>query len=146
MDRRLTRLGNRLGVGLYRRTNGRLVGYPAVDVLLLTVPGRRSGRSRATCVRFLRTADGLLVWGTASGCPRDPDWFRNLRAAGTAVVRIGRESVPVRARELLGPERDTAWRLVRQELPQVDRYARRSGRTIPVAVLRSGGDPVVDDQ
>ena len=99
MNRRLTRVGNQVGVWLYRRLGGRLSGGRGdVRVLLLTTPGRRTGVPRSTCVAFLDTADGPVVWGSGSGSSRDPDWFRNLRAATTAEVQIGRD-------RFLGPPR-----------------------------------------
>lgn len=141
MRRRFTRIGNRSGVALYRRLGGRLSsGSKHVTVLLITVPGRRSGLPRSTCVRYLRTPDGLVVWGTGSGSRRDPDWFRNLRAAGTAVVQIGRERHLVRCRELTGAARDAMWTdTILAAAPAVTRYARKAGRTIPVAVLEPVG-------
>jgi deazaflavin-dependent oxidoreductase (nitroreductase family) len=137
VKRRLIRIGNRIGVGMYRALDGRLAsGSKDVHVLLLTTPGRRTGRPRSTCVRFLETGDRLVVWGTGSGAPQDPDWFRNLRAADRAVVQIRADRVPVRPRELLGAERDAVWRdTVLARAPEVARYARKAGRTIPVAVL-----------
>ena len=145
MSRRLTRVGNRIAVALYRRLDGRLSsGRTGVDVLLLTVPGRRTGQRRSTCVRFLRVPDGLVVWGTGSGSAHDPDWFRNLRAAGVAEVQIGSDRLRVRPRELHGAAREAMWAdTVLARAPEVARYARRAGRTIPVAVLdvldRPGG-------
>lgn len=138
MRRWLTRAGNHLAVGLYRRLDGRLSsGRKGVEVLLVTTPGRRTGRPRSTCVRFLRTPDGLVVWGTGSGSTRDPDWFRNLRAADVADIQIGRERLRVRPRELRGPDRDALWNdTVLEQAPEVARYARRANRTIPVAILR----------
>jgi deazaflavin-dependent oxidoreductase (nitroreductase family) len=131
---RLTRIGNRIGVWTYRWSDGRLVG--GGKVLMLTVPGRRTGLPRSTCVRFLRTAEGLVVWGTASGAPRDPDWFRNLRAADLAEVQVGADRFAVRPRELVGDAREATWRdTVLVQVPGVARYARKAGRTIPVAVL-----------
>jgi deazaflavin-dependent oxidoreductase (nitroreductase family) len=137
MKRRLTRLGNLVGVWLYRALDGRLAsGRRDVRVLLVTTPGRRTGVPRSTCVRFLESAGGLLVWGTGAGAPRDPDWFRNLRAADTADVQVGAEHFRVRPRELQGAERDSAWRdTVLVQAPEVATYARKAGRTIPVAVL-----------
>jgi deazaflavin-dependent oxidoreductase (nitroreductase family) len=130
----LTRIGNRMAVWLYRRSDGRLVG--GGKVLMLTVPGRRTGLRRSTCMRFLETDGGLVVWGTASGAPRDPDWFRNLRAADAAEVQVGRDTIRVRPRELLGAEREAMWQgTVLARVPEVVRYARRAGRPIPVAVL-----------
>jgi deazaflavin-dependent oxidoreductase (nitroreductase family) len=130
----MARVGNRIAVWLYRRSDGRLVGGD--KVLMLTVPGRRSGLPRSTCMRFLETDEGLVVWGTASGSPRDPDWFRNLRAADIADVQVGRDRFRVRPRELVGAAREAAWNdTVLARVPEVARYARKAGRTIPVAVL-----------
>ena len=67
-------------------------------VLMLTVPGRRTGLPRSTCVRFLETDEGLVVWGTGSGATRDPDWFRNLRVAEIADVQVGGDRFRARPR------------------------------------------------
>jgi F420H(2)-dependent quinone reductase len=140
--RRWARAGNRLGVWLYRTLDGRLSsGSRRVHVLMLTVPGRRTGLPRSTCVRYLDTDAGYVVWGTGSGSTRDPDWFRNLRAADLADVQVGARRLRVRPRELLGDERDRTWKdLVLAEAPEVQKYAHRAGRTIPVAVLTPDGD------
>lgn len=137
MKRRLTRTGNRIAVGLYRRLDGRLAsGRKDVNVLLISVPGRRTGLPRSTCVRFLQTSDGPVVWGTGSGSTRDPDWFRNLRVADVADVQIGRERFRVQPRELIGAARETMWSdTILARAPEVARYARKAGRTIPVAIL-----------
>ena len=137
MRRRLTRAGNRIAVGLYRKLDGRLSsGRKDANVLLITVPGRRTGLPRSTCVRFLSTPDGPVVWGTGSGSKRDPDWFQNLRGADAADVQIGSDRLRVRPRELSGAARDTMWTdTILASAPEVARYARKAGRTIPVAVL-----------
>jgi len=137
VNRRMTRAGNRFAVWLYRTLDGRLSsGSRDVHVLLLTTPGRRTGVPRSTCVRYLEADGGLLVWGTGSGSPQDPDWFRNLRAAPTAGVQLRAEHATARPRELLGEERDTVWRdTVLAQAPEVAKFARKAGRTIPVAVL-----------
>ncbi|HEY2949536.1 MAG TPA: nitroreductase/quinone reductase family protein [Micromonosporaceae bacterium] len=134
---RLTRVGNRIGVWMYRALDGRLSsGSAKAQVLMITTPGRRTGIPRSTCVRYVDTVDGFVVWGTASGSPHDPDWFRNLRQARVADVRVRAKRLQVRPRELAGPERDAMWNdVVLVQAPEVEKYARRAGRTIPVAVL-----------
>jgi deazaflavin-dependent oxidoreductase (nitroreductase family) len=136
-SRTWTRFGNRIGVWLYRRSGGRLSGATkTVHVLLITTPGRRTGLPRSTCVRYLETASGLVVWGTGSGSPRDPDWFENLRAAPTATVQIADRVSMMRPRELLGSDRDALWHdVILEHAPEVARYADKAGRVIPVAVL-----------
>jgi deazaflavin-dependent oxidoreductase (nitroreductase family) len=122
---------------MYRAFDGRLASYnKGAKVLMITTPGRNTGVLHSTCVRYLETADGFLVWGTASGAPRDPDWFRNLRKAKTADVQIGAKTLQVRPRELLAEERVTAWNsVVLVQAPEVQKYAQRARRTIPVALL-----------
>lgn len=136
-SRRFLRISNRIGAWMYRVLKGRLAsGRKGVHVLMITTPGRRTGVPRSTCVRYLDTADGFIVWGTGSGSRSDPDWFRNLRNAEVADVQVGAEKLHVRPRELIGPERDTMWQdVVLAQAPEVAKYARRAGRTIPVAVL-----------
>lgn len=137
----MTRTGNRIGVWMYRTFDGRLAsGRKDVHVLMLTAPGRRSGVPRSACVRYLEADDGYVVWGTGSGSPRDPLWFENLRAAGRAEVQIGPRTFRVDARELHGDERDRVWRdVVLAAAPEVERYATKARRTIPVAVLTPAG-------
>jgi deazaflavin-dependent oxidoreductase (nitroreductase family) len=135
---RLVRIGNRIGVWMYRAFDGRLASYDKrAKVLMITSPGRRTGVLHSTCVRYLETPEGFLVWGTASGAPSDPDWFRNLRKAKVADVQIGAKMLQVRPRELLAEERDATWRdVVLAEAPEVEKIAQRAGRRIPVALLR----------
>ncbi len=134
----LTRTGNRIGAWMYRTLDGRLSsGSKDVTVLMLTTPGRRTQIPRSTCVRYLDTPEGLVVWGTGSGSPRDPDWFRNLRAAREVTVQVRAETFTARPRELVGDDRDAVWKdVVLARAPQVVKYERKAGRTIPVAVLR----------
>ena len=130
-------MGNRIGVWMYRTLDGRLSsGSKRVTVLMITTPGRRTGIPRSTCVRYLDRPEGLVVWGTGSGSPQDPDWFRNLRAVTTARVQVRAEQYDVQWRELLGEERDAMWRdVILVEAPEVAKFERKAGRTIPVAVL-----------
>jgi deazaflavin-dependent oxidoreductase (nitroreductase family) len=144
LQHRMQRLGNQIGVWMYRVSDGRLASSNKnVKVLMITTAGRRTGVLHSTCVRYLETADGFLVWGTASGAPRDPDWFRNLRKAKTADVQIGAKTLQVRPRELLAEERETAWNsVVLVQAPEVQKYAQRARRTIPVALLEPIAGPL----
>jgi len=134
---KLTRVGNRAAVWLYRVLEGRgSSGRKGVQVLVITTSGRRTGLPRSTCVRYLDTSGGFVVWGTGSGSTTDPDWFRNLRAVTVANVQTGAKRQLVRPRELVGEERDAMWHnVVLAQAPEVAKYAQRANRTIPVAVL-----------
>jgi len=134
--RKLVRIGNRLSVWMYRASDGRLLNTNKAKVLMITTPGRRTGVLHSTCVRYLETPDGYLVWGTASGAPRDPDWFRNMRQAKVADVQIGATTIQARPRQLPAGEREAAWNnTVLAQAPEVAKYAEKARRTIPVALL-----------
>lgn len=124
---------------MYRTLDGRLSsGSKDVHVLMVTTPGRRTGILRSTCVRYLETPVGLVVWGSGAGSPRDPDWFQNLRAVDVAEVQVRARGFRARPRELLGAERDAMWNdVILAQAPQVQKYARKAGRVIPVAVLET---------
>ena len=137
LKRRSARMGNRIGVWMYRTLNGRLSGGSKnVPVLMITTPGRRTGTPHSTCVAHIEVPEGLVVWGTGSGSPRDPDWFENMRHARDATVQVRDRTFRVRPRELVGDERDIMWRdVILAKAPRVRRYADRAGRVIPVALL-----------
>ncbi|HET8988554.1 MAG TPA: nitroreductase family deazaflavin-dependent oxidoreductase [Humibacillus sp.] len=134
---RMMRRGNAIGLWFHRRFRGRLDSGGSATVLMLTSPGRRTGQPRSVMVRYLPYDGGYLVWGTGSGSPTEPDWFRNLRRATRADVEIGTTSQPVTPRVLTGPERDRVWReVVLAAAPGVAKYEAKAGRIIPVAVLQ----------
>jgi deazaflavin-dependent oxidoreductase (nitroreductase family) len=137
---RVMRTGNRIGVWLHRVARGRLDSAGGARVLMITSPGRRTGLPRSTMVRFLEHDGGFLVWGSGSGSPTEPDWFRNLRRAERCRVEVGTRGTDVHAQVLEGAERDRVWReVVLAQAPQVAKYERKAGRKIPVAVLRPVG-------
>ncbi|MFD1505780.1 nitroreductase family deazaflavin-dependent oxidoreductase [Georgenia yuyongxinii] len=141
-ERRMRRQGNAIGRWVHHAFKGRLDAFGDQAVLMVTSPGRRTGKPRSTMVRYLDHHGGYLVWGTGSGSPTDPDWFRNLRATTRAVVEIGTMPEEVIPRELLGTERDRVWReVVLVRAPGVAKYEAKAGRVIPVAHLRPASSP-----
>ena len=74
------RLGNRIITALLR------LGVPMGNMILLTVPGRKSGQPRTTPVA-LGERDGRRWLLSPYG---EVDWVRNLRAAGGGVLTRGR--------------------------------------------------------
>ncbi len=132
------RTGNRVNVQLYRWSGGRIGGRvgEGVHVLLLTVPGRRTGHARTTPVGYFEDGGGYLVVGSGGGMPSEPQWFRNLRASTDADVEIGRRSFTAHVTVLNGDERDRAFTdVVVARSPRFAKYETKSGRRMPVARL-----------
>lgn len=102
-------------------------------VLVLHTTGRRSGVNRRTTLAYHRAAGGsVLVVGGAGGQSSVADWVLNLRANPEATVTIDRTQIEIRAIELSGSERNSAWRDLKRSWPRIERYERRAGRRVPV--------------
>ncbi len=85
--KRAMRAANRLAVFLYRTSGGRVGGRAkGTAVLLLTVPGRKTGTPRTVPVSYFEHHGALIVTGSAGGMKNNPQWIRNLQAAGAADV------------------------------------------------------------
>ena len=76
-------------------------GISVLGSRVLAVKGRTSGEWRTTPVNLL-THDGRRYLVAARG---ETQWVRNLRAAGTGELRLGRRSESFRGRELTDDEK-----------------------------------------
>lgn len=130
------RVTGRLHTALYRATGGR-VGQAAGGItnLLLTTTGRKSGQPRTVPLAYLEDAGRFVVVASNGGADRPPSWWVNLRHLPTAIVEIGRRTIPVVARESTAEERSVLWpRLVRVN-PFFGQYEQITARHIPVVIL-----------
>jgi deazaflavin-dependent oxidoreductase (nitroreductase family) len=130
--------GNKLGVSLYRHSGGRIGGHGSggTRVLLVTVPGRRTGLPRTTAVGSFPYQGGYLVVGSGGGSPQEPDWFKNLRKAPQAEVQEGTRTFRTGIRVLTDAERDAAFHdIVVAQVPRYGTYEAKCGRRMPLAVL-----------
>lgn len=134
---RLFRHGNRLAVTLYRRSGGRIGGSAkGIPVLLITVPGRRTGTPHTVPVAYIEHEGGYIVTGSAGGTKSEPQWFRNLRPARHAHIELRDRHHDVDIRVPDRAERDKLWRdVVLAHAPFFEKYEQKAGRVIPVAVL-----------
>lgn len=120
---------------LYRLTNGKVGGHmKKAPVLLLTVRGRKSGKLRTAPLLYGRHGDNYVVIASKGGDPKHPAWYLNLRG-GEADLRVGAETVHVRAREAEGDERARLWAQMVEIWPPYADYQRKTERRIPVVVL-----------
>ncbi len=73
------------------------LGISLAGSRLLAVRGRKSGQWRTTLVNVLTAADGRRYLVAPRG---HTQWVRNLRAAGTGELRLGRKSEAFTATEV----------------------------------------------
>jgi deazaflavin-dependent oxidoreductase (nitroreductase family) len=140
---RIGRRINRVAVALYRRSNGRVGGSAkGIPVLLITVPGRRTGTPHTVPIVYWEHDGGYLVTASSGGATAEPQWFRNIRATERARVRIADRDYDVRSRVAGDAERDRLWHdVVLARAPFFATYEQKAGRTIPIAVLTDPSSP-----
>ena len=80
-------------------------------------------------------ADAFVVVASYAGEPRDPEWWRNLKAHPAAEVMVDGRSLEVRAREADGARRELLWSRIVEADPAYAEYQRRTERRLPVVLL-----------
>jgi deazaflavin-dependent oxidoreductase (nitroreductase family) len=141
MASRLWKTANTVAVWVYRRTGGRVGGSArGCPVLLLTVPGRTSGRPHTVPVGYVLRDGSYYLAASAGGSPSEPQWIRNLRRTSTATIQVGRHTHPASVEVLRGADRDTAWNdVIVAAHPFFADYETKSGRRIAVARVTPTG-------
>jgi deazaflavin-dependent oxidoreductase (nitroreductase family) len=125
----------------FRANEGKVGGnFEGAPMVLVHHRGRKSGREHVTPMMYLPhdTEPGIIyVFATKGGAPTNPDWYRNLAAAGDGLVERGTETYKVTVRELAGAERDRIYAEQARRYPGFAGYARQTAgiRTIPVLEL-----------
>ncbi len=124
---------------LYRCSGGRMGGtLRGGPVLLLTTTGRKTGQERTWPLCYLpASGDEFALVASAGGAPRHPAWYSNLRADPRVSIRLGEGSRKMVARTAEESERARLWERIVQKYPVVADYQRKSGREIPVVILRA---------
>jgi len=129
----------------FRANEGRVGGgFAGAPMILVHHRGAKTGTERVSPLVYQAVGDAFAVFGSKGGAPSDPQWVANLMANPDTVVEVGTETIPVRARRLLGDERAPIWSRQKELMPGFAEYERKvagtSGREIPVVLLerRSG--------
>ena len=89
------------------RANGGKVGGPfeGATLLLLHTTGAKSGLPRVNPVDCTIHDEGIVIYASAGGATRTPDWFHNVVANPEVQVELGAETFDAVARVTAGEER-----------------------------------------
>jgi deazaflavin-dependent oxidoreductase (nitroreductase family) len=126
----------------FRANHGRVGGgFEGAPIVLLHHRGRRSGTEYVAPVMYLADEtdpDTVYVFASKAGMPTDPEWSRNLVAAGGGRVELGDDEFDVEVSEVTGADRDRIFAEQAQRYPGFAEYAAKTAgiRTIPVLALR----------
>src|SRR5277367_1716836 len=102
------------------------LGVPTGPAMVLTVPGRKSGKPRSTPMTPFEFDGGLYV---VAGYP-GADWAANARAAGTGTLSRGRRARRVKIVELTAEQARPVLRTFPVEVPVGVAFAKRSGMVV----------------
>jgi deazaflavin-dependent oxidoreductase (nitroreductase family) len=133
---------NAATIAEFRANAGRVSGpFEGAPMVLVHHRGRKSGQEYGTPMMYLpdeTEPDIIYVFATKGGAPTNPDWYRNLTAAGDGSVERGTDAYKVTVRELTGAERDLIYAEQARRYPGFAEYERQTAgvRTIPVLELR----------
>lgn len=112
-----------------------VVGVGGGRVILMTMVGRSSRLVRKVPVMRVEDNGRYAAFGSLGGAPKDPAWVANLRANPDIEVMDGTVTMPMRAREVFGAERELWWGRGAAVFPDYTAYQARTSRVIPVFVL-----------
>lgn len=125
----------------FRENEGRVGGnFEGAPMVLLHHVGRRSGQEFIAPTMYLADETDpavIYVFASKGGAPTNPDWYRNLVAAGEGVVEVGTETYKVSVEDVTGAERDRIYAEQAKRYPGFAEYEVRTAgiRTIPILKL-----------
>ena len=121
---------------IYELSGGRLGAWLGLPTLLLSVTGRKSGKTYSTPLVYFEDAGGYVVVGSDGAAKRDPQWWKNLEADPSCEVRVGRKKIVARAALAAGEERERLWEIGKTVNPMWSKYQARTERELPVVLLK----------
>jgi len=122
----------------FRANGGQIPGrkYP---VILLTTTGAKTGRSHTTPLNYSIDDDRIVVIASKGASPTHPDWYRNLVANPEAIIEMGTEMFPVRAKVAEAEERERLYNAQAALMPFFAEYQQQTTRQIPVIIFERIG-------
>lgn len=120
----------------FRANEGRVGGmFDGSTLLLLHHTGAKSGAERIVPLVYLGDGERYIIYASKAGAPTNPGWYHNLVANPDTEIEVGSETIPVRATEITGEERDRLFDAQVQRNPGFGDYQKNTDRVIPVIAL-----------
>lgn len=132
--RPVTRAFSSFHARMFRLSKGR-ASNPKWPMLVLTVAGRKTGKSRDVPLVYLEDNGRYVVAAAYGGSDVNPAWWLNLQANPDASALVDNRTVPVHASVATSAERETLWPRLVAMYPYFAEYQQRTTREIPVVLL-----------
>ncbi|MGB5546963.1 MAG: nitroreductase family deazaflavin-dependent oxidoreductase [Polyangiales bacterium] len=124
---------------VYQRSGGRVGAWLGLPTLLLSVTGRKSGKTYSTPLVYFENGGSYVVVGSDGAAKRDPQWWKNLQVDPICEVRVGRKAFGAKASLATGAERERLWELGKDVNSMWSKYQTRTERELPVVMLTPTG-------
>ena len=124
----------------FRANEGRVGGgFAGAPMIVVHHVGRKSGKEYVNPLVYLPGEgddDSIYIFASKGGTPENPEWYRNLIAAGQATVEVQTSTYPVTVTEVSGPERDRIYAEQVKRMPGFGEYAEKTEGIRKIPVLR----------
>jgi deazaflavin-dependent oxidoreductase (nitroreductase family) len=120
----------------FRARGGKVGGYhSAMQLLLLTTTGARTGQRRAVPLTYLPDGDRYIVTAGNAGSDRHPAWYHNLGAYPAVTIEVGSEAFEAVALTADETEHQALYDRFAAAYPQLAAYQAQTTRQIPLVIL-----------
>jgi deazaflavin-dependent oxidoreductase (nitroreductase family) len=126
-------------VAEFRANEGRVGGgFAGAPMIVVHHVGRSSGKEYINPLVYLpgEGDDAIYIFASKGGAPENPEWYRNLVAAGQATVEVGTSTYPVTITEVHGDERDRIYAEQVKHMPGFGEYEEKAQGIRVIPVLR----------
>lgn len=129
-------IASRIDPVLLRLTRGRFATTSMLPLVLLRVPGRKSGEVRTVPLVYFTEGEDVILIASSFGRAKHPAWYLNVMANPEVELTAGGVTGRYRARRVEGPERARLYELGVRNYPGYGDYEVLAGdREIPVLAL-----------
>ena len=122
----------------FRANDGKLANFGDMPLLVLHSTGAKTGHERLSILIYQDLGGSWAIFASNGGSPTNPAWYHNIIANPSVEIEVGRSTHKAIARVANEAERRRIWGAQREIMPEIDDFAARASRVIPVVVL----DPV----
>lgn len=119
----------------FRSNNGKLASFGDMPLLVLHSTGAKSGLERLSMLIYQDLGGSWAIFASNAGAPTNPAWYHNVIADPSVEIEVGSAKHKAIARVADEAERQRIWDSQRAVMPEIDDFAARSSRVIPVVIL-----------
>ena len=112
-------------------------GHAFGTCCLIRYQGRKSGRTMIQGLSYGDIGGEVVICASKGGADDSPQWYHNIRAAGTVDFQIGTQAFRASWREPAGAERDKVWAFMVDSYPFYGVYQTRTTRVLPLVMMKA---------